>query len=182
MLLLTIGLGFSLVLLLTLFFQIKTRTSTLRDPISVWNSLSRLGRFRPKVYSLLLGFVNPYTRGIHLRITTIDKGLCSGVLKEQKRIHNPFDSIHAASLCLFGETIIGLAVFSQLGKKDRAIVNRINCEYYKKARGLITATCSFKLDYVRRKEDRESFAILKNEKLETVAKITVNWTIENRTD
>ncbi|POG73523.1 ribosomal protein L1-like protein [Rhizophagus irregularis DAOM 181602=DAOM 197198] len=115
-----------------------------------------------------------------MRITTLDKGFCSGVLKEQKRIHNPFNSIHAAALCTFAETIGGLAVFSKLTDKDRAIVTRINMEYFKKARGLITATSQFNLGEISGQTEKECEVILKNEALDTVAKATVFWSINSK--
>ncbi|RIA96945.1 hypothetical protein C1645_753894, partial [Glomus cerebriforme] len=164
----------------TLFLLRKA--ASLRDPVKVWHALNKpfIRRFRPLLYSYLLSFVNPFSSCIHMRITTLDKGFCSGVLKEQKKIHNPFNSIHAAALCTFAETVGGLAVFSKLTDKDRAIVTKITIEYFKKARGLITATSHFNLGEISGQTEKECEVILKDEALDTVAKATVFWSINSK--
>ncbi|CAG8452293.1 7246_t:CDS:2 [Ambispora gerdemannii] len=176
--------AFSVLVIIIIAFSIRLSqtASKLRDPIHVWKTLARARRLRPIAFSFLLRYAIPYTSGIHFRVTTLDKGLCSAILKEEKRIHNPFNSIHAAALCTFGETIGGLAVFSQLSKKDRAIITRINCEYFKKARGPITATCNFNPGFMSGKVEKESEVILNDAMLEPVAKITVYWFIECKSE
>ncbi|CAB4375165.1 hypothetical protein RhiirA5_422048 [Rhizophagus irregularis] len=174
--------GGILMILAPLAIFLSRKIASLRDPVKVWHALNKpiIRKFRPFIYSYLLSFANPFSSCIHMRITTLDKGFCSGVLKEQKRIHNPFNSIHAAALCTFAETIGGLAVFSKLTDKDRAIVTRINMEYFKKARGLITATSQFNLGEISGQTEKECEVILKNEALDTVAKATVFWSINSK--
>ena len=86
------------------------RAASLHDPVKVWHALNKpvIRRFRPLIYSYLLSFANPFSSCIRkynknfllftwtimvcyyliikkifleMRITTLDKGFCSGVLK-----------------------------------------------------------------------------------------------------
>ncbi|CAG8698770.1 12346_t:CDS:2, partial [Cetraspora pellucida] len=92
---------------------------------------------------------------------------------EQRKIHNPFNSIHAAALCTFAETIGGLAVLTKLTRKHRAIVTRINMEYHKKARG----TSTFNPEELIGTKECET--ILKDQSSDIVAKATIFWNIRS---
>ncbi|CAG8719526.1 13385_t:CDS:2 [Ambispora leptoticha] len=155
----------------------KFSEKAIRDPLEIWRTLARAGRLRSLGFTFLLGYVIPYTRGLNLRVTTLEKGLCSAVLKEERRIHNPLRSIHVSALCTFAETIAGLAVITQLSKKDHVVVARINCEA-----GLITGTCSFNPGFMSGKVEKETEVILRDATLETVAKVTVYWSIECKSE
>ncbi|CAG8548578.1 28434_t:CDS:2, partial [Racocetra persica] len=110
-----------------------------------------------------------------MRITSLEEGSCSGVLKEQRKIYNPFNSIHATALCTFAETVEGLAMLTKLTKNHRAIVTRINIEYHKKARGIITGTSTFNPEELIGTQECET--ILKDQSLDIVAKATIFWNI-----
>ncbi|CAG8598967.1 23378_t:CDS:2 [Dentiscutata erythropus] len=122
-----------------------------------------------------------------MRITSLEEGYCSGVLKDQKKIHNPFNCIHATALCTFAETVGGLAVFTKLTKNHRGIVTKINMElinlffaitkYYKKSRGLITGTSTFNPKELIGTQECET--ILKDQSSDIVAKATVFWNIRS---
>ena len=64
----------------------------------------------------------------NMLLTPLSFSLCFGVEQETKAISNPFRCVHAAALITFGETVGGQAVFTLLGKKDRAILTNINAE------------------------------------------------------
>ncbi|CAG8539997.1 7506_t:CDS:2 [Scutellospora calospora] len=161
------------------FALLANKVAMIRDPLQAWNELNKpiIRHFRPLIYSYFLEFKNPFVKCIHMRITNLEKGTCSGVLKEQRRIHNPFNSIHAAALCTFAETIGGLAVLSKITKQHRAIVTRINMEYFKKSRGLITGTSTFNPGELNGIQECET--ILKDQSEDIVAKATVFWNIRN---
>ncbi|RUS35611.1 hypothetical protein BC938DRAFT_482908 [Jimgerdemannia flammicorona] len=95
-----------------------------KAPLKVWESLGgpAIKLFRPWLFAVLLTNANPFSGSIHVRITTLTKGSCSGFLKDQRKIRNPFSSIHAGALVTFAETIGGLAAISTLNIKDRAIL------------------------------------------------------------
>jgi acyl-coenzyme A thioesterase PaaI-like protein len=101
-----------------------------------------------RVFNVLLGITNPFFRtgfGSGLfQVVTFKEGHMRATLTEHKSLRNPFRSIHACALCLLGETVSGLAVFSTFGRGDQGIVSKIECEYFSKCRGVVVADCVFK--------------------------------------
>ncbi|KAG0244862.1 hypothetical protein B0O80DRAFT_437675 [Mortierella sp. GBAus27b] len=161
---------------------VSKRLSALKDPLLVWDTLNNIGllpiRVRAWIFSTIVGIANPYSRSINFRITELRKGKSCGVMRETKSISNPFRCVHAAALITFGETVGGLAVFTLLGKKDRAILTNINAEYIKVSRGLLTAS-----SVVQPLKDREvkevvNEVLIKNSAFETVAKLTLTWKVD----
>ncbi|KAG0043717.1 hypothetical protein BGZ83_011085 [Gryganskiella cystojenkinii] len=151
--------------------------ATLRNPLQVWDRIQGFElvpvRIRAWVFTMAIGFANPYSRSINYRITEVEKGKVCGVMKETKQISNPFRSVHAAALVTFGETVGALALFTLLGKKDRAILTNINVEYVKVARGFLTATAFVSAEALRKscssKLIQELEADLEKEKTSTGA-------------
>ncbi|KAI8921326.1 hypothetical protein DFJ77DRAFT_159519 [Powellomyces hirtus] len=120
------------------------KLSSLRDPLQIWDALHNAALLpqsaRAWIFTTVLGFANPYSKSINFKMTELRRGKAQGVMKETKKISNPFRCVHAGALVTFGETVGGLAVFTLLGKKDRAILTTINAEYFKVSRGLLTAS------------------------------------------
>ncbi|KAF0380812.1 Thioesterase/thiol ester dehydrase-isomerase [Gigaspora margarita] len=114
----------SIAILIGTFTFLANKAKMLRNPLQAWNELNK-----------------PIIRHFHMRITSLEEGNCSGVLKEQKKIHNPFNCIHAAALCTFAETIGGLAVLTKLTKNHRAIVTKINMEVVFSNRIIFLSSC-----------------------------------------
>ncbi|CAG8522462.1 541_t:CDS:2 [Paraglomus brasilianum] len=156
------------------------KTLSIRDTYVAWGNLARLGRLRPWAFTLLINYVNPYSKSVHFRVTTLERGLCTAVMKEQTRTHNPFNSIHAGALFTFGETVSAMAVFSRLGTKSRAIPTGANIEYFKKARGLITATAEFSPGELAGRQEKTSELTIVDSYLDTVAKMSIQWVIDTK--
>ncbi|KAF9959821.1 hypothetical protein BGZ72_008739 [Mortierella alpina] len=163
-------------------FYISKNISKLRDPLPVWESLSGLDfipiRLRAWMFSVMIGIANPYSRSINFRFIELSKGKACGVMKETKQITNPFRSVHAGALITFGETVGAIAFFTLLGKKDRAILTDIHCEYIKKAKGFLTATSlvpEFKDAHVN---SVVTEVIIKDGTFDTVAKLSLTWKTE----
>ncbi|KAK3828762.1 MAG: hypothetical protein J3Q66DRAFT_323513 [Benniella sp.] len=161
---------------------ITKKLSALRDPLQVWEALNNVGllpiRVRAWIFSTVVGFANPYSRSINFRITELRKGKSCGVMRETKSISNPFRCVHAAALITFGETVGGLAVFTLLGKKDRAILTNINAEYIKVSRGLLTASSVVQPLKDRNVKEVINEVLIKNAAFETVAKLTLTWRVD----
>ncbi|KAG0001381.1 hypothetical protein BGZ80_006194, partial [Entomortierella chlamydospora] len=94
---------------------------------------------------------------------------------EVKEIRNPFRCVHAAALVLFGETVGGLALFTRLGKKDRAILTNISAEYIKVSRGHLTATSVVPDFHDSDPEFVVTEVVIQNANSETVAKLSLTW-------
>ncbi|KAF9101779.1 hypothetical protein BGX27_011333 [Mortierella sp. AM989] len=161
---------------------IVKKLGSLRDPLQAWEALNNVGllpiRMRAWIFSTIVGFANPYSKSINFRITELRKGKACGVMKETKQISNPFRCVHAAALITFGETVGGLAVFTMLGKKDRAILTNINAEYIKVSRGLLTASSVIQPIKDREISELVNEVLIKNAAFETVAKLTLTWKVE----
>ncbi|KAI8800934.1 hypothetical protein BJ742DRAFT_839553 [Cladochytrium replicatum] len=111
----------------------------------IWKSLSRYGWVGRFIFSWLVTYISPYTGSIPFRVLKLAPGYCQARLVEKFYLRNPFQSIHAAALYNFAEGMQGLAVLSLLDESPhpiRGIPNRMTIEYYAKARGAVTATCS----------------------------------------
>ncbi|KAF9431083.1 hypothetical protein BGZ94_009469 [Podila epigama] len=158
------------------------KLSALRDPLQLWDALNNVGllpiRMRGWIFSTVVGFANPYSRSINFRITELRKGKACGVMKETKAISNPFRCVHAAALITFGETTGGLAVFTLLGKKDRAILTNISADYIKVSRGLLTASSIVEPIKDRDIKELQNTVLIKNAAFETVAKLTLTWRVD----
>lgn len=162
------------------------------DPLAVWRYLKKSFFLRPFhrwYFGLLLKNANPFSSAVSMRVEELDRkeaavpsadpgrqGYCRASLWETQSIRNPFKSIHAAALVLFGETVGGLAVFSALKpKSDRAIVKRLSIEYFKKSRGRITGDCTF----TRPLHSGETISqvVLRDSAMDTVAELKIYWTV-----
>ncbi|GJJ73606.1 hypothetical protein EMPS_05964 [Entomortierella parvispora] len=171
-----------LVIIAVAFSFIAKKLGSLRDPLQIWDALNNVGllpiRLRAWIFSTVVGFANPYSKSINFRITELRKGKACGVMKETKKISNPFRCVHAAALITFGETVGGLAVFTLLGKKDRAILTNINAEYIKVSRGLLTASSVITPIKDRDIKELVNEVLIKNAAFETVAKLTLTWRVD----
>ena len=164
------------------------------DPLAIWEYLGRLvvvRHIRAAFFSFLLRNANPYSHSIPFRLMRLERGLCEGTMKGVPSVRNPFQSVHAAALVLFGETVCGLAVFSVLkqkdsarrredatnsGSMDRAIVSGLSIVYHKKARGVLRAVCQ-----VERPQASGPWKVpvrLFDASGDEVALMTVDWTVE----
>ncbi|KAF9322408.1 hypothetical protein BG006_002418 [Podila minutissima] len=166
-----------------LWRYIRRRISQNRDPILVWQFLNSALDFLPIrlrawLFSLAVGFANPYSRSIHYRITEVEKGKVCGVMKETPETSNTLKCVHAAALITFGETVGTLTVLTWLGEKDRVILTNINCEYIKVARGYLTATSlvpDFKETHAT---DLTTEVVIKNQAFDTVSKLILTWKVD----
>ncbi|ORZ26978.1 hypothetical protein BCR41DRAFT_367962 [Lobosporangium transversale] len=179
-------LGLAACMVLTSLAMLKNmltqKLGSLRDPLQVYNTLQSIDvlplRMRGWIFSTIVGFANPYARTINFRITELRKGKACGVMKETKTISNPFRCVHAAALITFGETVGGLALFTLLGKKDRAILTNITAEYIKVSRGLLTASSIVTPIKDRDATEITTHVLIKDASFETVSKLTLTWKVD----
>ncbi|KAI8880927.1 hypothetical protein K501DRAFT_296163 [Backusella circina FSU 941] len=182
----TVGVLFATVLsIMYLVFTLRNS----RRPLVVWERLNKplIKLFRARIFSFLLGNVNPYSGSIDMKITTFSRGYCTGFMRDRKKNRNPFRSIHATAIATFAETVSELALLGSLNNdKDEIRLDSLELEFKKKARGLITASTDVNLpDNNQLSEETsqvKSVVVVKDRTLETVAIAHFVWIIDRKSD
>jgi acyl-coenzyme A thioesterase PaaI-like protein len=93
--------------------------------------------------SAAVGMRAPYFSTIRPLILDLAPGLCRVQIKDRRSVRNHFGTIHAGAMCTLSELTGGLAVDASLPQNLRWIPREMTVCYLKKAKGTLTALCSF---------------------------------------
>jgi acyl-coenzyme A thioesterase PaaI-like protein len=93
------------------------------------------------LFSRLFGFTVPYAGSVRPLIHVLQSGRAVISMDDRRSVRNHLRSIHAIALANLAEMTTGLALGFGLPDGMRTILVRVECEFLKKARGRITATC-----------------------------------------
>ena len=99
--------------------------------------------FGKYLISIAVGIRAPYFSTIRPLILELAPGLCKVQIKDRRSVRNHLGTIHAGAMCTLSELAGGLAVDASLPSKLRWIPREMTVHYLKKARGTLTALCSF---------------------------------------
>ena len=97
---------------------------------------SRLGRW---LFSRALGRFAPYTGTIGARVEELEPGHSLVTMRDLQAVRNHLNSVHAVALANLTEVSGSLAIIASMQPNTRMIPVRLETEYIKKARGLLTA-------------------------------------------
>jgi len=106
--------------------------------LSLWQRWGKTA-FGRRLYSLMLGYMVPYSGSIRPLVLRLERGYVCIELRDRHALRNHLHSIHAIALANLGELASGLAMLSMLPDNVKAIVIRLEIEYLKKARGRLLA-------------------------------------------
>ncbi|HBS26169.1 MAG TPA: DUF4442 domain-containing protein [Gammaproteobacteria bacterium] len=143
---------------------------------SQWRLLSKLP-FGKKIFSRMLGLIVPYSGSLRAQIETLEPGHSVVTLKDRRRVRNHLNSIHAIALCNLGELATGMAILNGLPDGARGILKKIEIEYFKKSRGLLTAECHCSPPENTSKQEYRIAAEIKDQSGDVTALAHATWLI-----
>lgn len=127
------------------------------------------------LFSFMLGRFAPYTGSIGALVTELKPGHARVELRDQRRIRNHLNSIHAIALMNLGELTTGLALLSCLKLGVRGIITGLNIEYFKKARGRLIAVAETTQPEVTEDIEHEVHADIRDQAGDVVARCSAKW-------
>ncbi len=127
------------------------------------------------LFSKTLAWIVPYSGTIGAHVVELRPGYAQMRLYDRRRVRNHLQSIHAVALVNLGEVTSGLALNTRLASHIRGIVTQITTEYFKKARGNLTASCQCDVPEVHEDMDYLVYTEIFNTDNELVATTQVRW-------
>ena len=97
------------------------------------------------LFSRALGRFAPYSGSIGARVEALEPGRSLLTMRDRRAVRNHLKSVHAAALMNLIELSGSLAVIGALPPDTRMIPVRVETDFVKKARGLLTAEARFEL-------------------------------------
>ncbi len=140
----------------------------------MWTRLSPYpgGRW---LFSALFGRMVPYSGSVRPRIRHLEPGHARVEIPDRRSNRNHLASVHAVALMNVCEMTSGMAMLCGLPDDVRGIVTSMSIEYFKKARGTITAEARVDIPTVVSDIDFDVVAECKDPSGVLVATATIRW-------
>jgi acyl-coenzyme A thioesterase PaaI-like protein len=143
---------------------------------ATWQSLSAKpgGKW---LFSRLFARFIPYSGSVTPEVLELAPGRAVIAIEDRRAVRNHLDSIHAVALANLGEMSTGLALGYGMPKESRSILVRLSCEYLKKARGRLVATCDAPAVASSETRDYEVTSLIRDGKDDVVARTVAVWKV-----
>lgn len=111
--------------------------------LAKWNA-RRNSAFGRWFFSRGVGLMAPYSATIGARVQRLEPGTAVITMRDRRRVRNHLGSVHAAALLNLTELTGGLLATISMPPDARMIITRVELDFLKKARGLLTSegSCS----------------------------------------
>ncbi len=142
--------------------------------LRAWRRLSPLpgGRW---LFTRLVKRMVPYTGSVSPHVETLEPGFARIAISQRRYVENHLGSIHAIALANVAEFASGAAMITALPAGYRGIVTKISIEYFKKARGTVTAESRPVLPDLTVEGEHDFTSEVTDQKGDVVARATVRW-------
>lgn len=117
----------------------------------------------------------PYTGSVWPRVESLEPGHARISIKQRRRLEQHLGSIHAIAIANVAEFASGAAMSTALPPGYRGIVTKMQLEYFKKARGVITAEAKTALPDLSVEGEHDFVAEVRDEAGDVVANAVVTW-------
>jgi acyl-coenzyme A thioesterase PaaI-like protein len=137
--------------------------------VEKWNRAkgSRWGRW---LFSRGVGRFAPYTGTIGARIEELEPGRSVVAMRDRKAVRNHLRSVHAVALTNLVELSGSLAIIASLPPDTRMIPIRLETEFIKKGRGLMTAEAGCLIPSSNEEEELPATVVIRNPAGDEVAR------------
>jgi acyl-coenzyme A thioesterase PaaI-like protein len=132
------------------------------------------------IFSRFLGWKVPYTGSIGAHVRELGPGYARITLRDRRAVRQHLGSVHAVALINLGEAASGLAMLAALEPGVRGIVTRLSAEYFKKARGTLTAVARVTAPTVTGSVEHIVTADIADAGGEVVCRVTAAWRLDRK--
>lgn len=142
--------------------------------LRAWRVLHRLpgGRW---LFTRLVTWMVPYTGSVRPRVEALEPGYARVSIRQRRALEQHLGSIHAIALANVAEFASGAALSTALPRGHRGIVTRFSIEFFKKARGTVTAESRPALPDFTQVREYDVEATLTDESGAVVARAVATW-------
>lgn len=127
------------------------------------------------LFTQLVKRMIPYTGSVNPRVEILEPGHARISMRQRRKFEQHLGSIHAIALMNLAEFASGAAMTTAMPEGYRGIVTKITIEYFKKARGKVTAESRPTLPDLSMEAEHDFVSEITDEAGDVVARATVRW-------
>jgi acyl-coenzyme A thioesterase PaaI-like protein len=128
---------------------------------------SSFGRW---LFSRGVGRVAPYTGTIGARVEELEPGHSLVTMRDRRAVRNHLNSVHAVALTNLIELTGSLSIIASLPPETRMIPVRLETDFIKKGRGLMTAEASCIIPSSNEKAELPATVVIRDDAGDEVAR------------